>query len=49
MSDFAFMPYSFKVITESARKAEAQIMGNSLAKLDARFAALQHRACRGEI
>jgi hypothetical protein len=49
MSNFAFLPYTFKDIAVSTHKAEGLIMRDSLAELDALFAALQHRAFRGEL
>ena len=49
MSNFASLPYSFKDIAESTHIEEGRIMGNPQAELDALFAALQHRAFRGEL
>ncbi|MFZ4778667.1 MAG: hypothetical protein ACOYM3_25140 [Terrimicrobiaceae bacterium] len=46
MSNFTFLPPAFKDLAEAARKAEEHIMCDPCAAL---FAALQHRAFRGEL
>jgi hypothetical protein len=46
ISNFAFQPPAFNNLAEAARKAEEHIMCDPCAAL---FAALQHRAFRGEL
>ena len=46
ISNFAFQSPAFNDLAEASRKAEEQIMRNPRAAL---FAALQHRAFRGEL
>ena len=49
-SNFAFLPPAFKDLAEASRKAESHIMGDPRAAcFHALFAALQHRAFRGEL
>jgi hypothetical protein len=45
-SNFTFLPAAFKDLAEASHKAEEHIMGDPRAAL---FAALQHRAFRGEL
>jgi type I restriction enzyme R subunit len=50
MSNFAFQPPAFKDVAEAFRKAEEHVMSDPRAAcFHASFAALQHRAFRGEL
>ena len=50
MSNFTFLPPAFKDLAEASRNAEEHIMSDPPAAcFHAFFAALQHRAFRGEL